>query len=60
VTRPLARVMCLTAVFGLLLGAPALAARGFSFGVASGEVTSGSAILWAHADASGSYRLEVS
>ena len=49
--RSLARVLSLTVVCGLLLAAPAPAAGGFSFGVAAGEVTSSSAVLWAHADA---------
>jgi alkaline phosphatase D len=35
-------------------------ARGFSLGVAAGDVSSSSAILWAHADKSGKYTLKVS
>jgi phosphodiesterase/alkaline phosphatase D-like protein len=51
---PLALIILLLAV------APsAHAARGFQYGVAAGDVTSSSAILWAKAEKSGSYRLEV-
>ncbi|HEX8857002.1 MAG TPA: alkaline phosphatase D family protein [Thermoleophilaceae bacterium] len=51
----------------LLLAAAAVAAvptsasaRGFSYGVAAGEVTAKSALLWARADKAGSYTLQVS
>ena len=44
----------------LLVAAPsAEAARGFSLGVAAGDVTARSAILWAKANKSGAYTLEV-
>jgi alkaline phosphatase D len=44
----------------LLLAAPAAhAARGFSFGVAAGEVTSSSAVMWGKAKKSGGYSLDV-
>jgi phosphodiesterase/alkaline phosphatase D-like protein len=43
----------------LLLAPSAHAARGFSFGVAAGDVTARSAILWAKANKSGEYALEV-
>jgi alkaline phosphatase D len=46
------------AVATLALPATAVGA-GFSFGVAAGDVTSSSAILWAHADASGPVTLRV-
>jgi alkaline phosphatase D len=48
----------ITAV-GLLLAPSALAAKGFSLGVAAGEISSKSAVLWAHAKKNGSYRLQV-
>jgi phosphodiesterase/alkaline phosphatase D-like protein len=43
----------------LLLAPSAHAARGFSFGVAAGDVTARSAILWAKANKAGEYTLEV-
>jgi phosphodiesterase/alkaline phosphatase D-like protein len=44
----------------LLLAAPsAHAARGFSLGVTSGDVTASSAVLWAKAKKSGQYTLQV-
>jgi phosphodiesterase/alkaline phosphatase D-like protein len=43
----------------LVSAPPAFAARGFSLGVAAGDVTHSSAILWGHANASGGYRLQV-
>jgi phosphodiesterase/alkaline phosphatase D-like protein len=43
----------------LLAGAPAAAAAGFTFGVAAGDVTSSSAILWTRADRPGPVTLEV-
>jgi phosphodiesterase/alkaline phosphatase D-like protein len=44
----------------LLVAAPsAYAARGFSFGVTAGDVTSSSAILWGKANKSGGYSLDV-
>ena len=49
-------------VVGLVLGVPAAAqadSRGFSFGVAAGEVTPTSARLWARADRPGRVRLRV-
>jgi alkaline phosphatase D len=46
------------AVLAILVPASA-AAKGFSFGVAAGEVSAKSAILWGHADAAGKYTLEV-
>jgi phosphodiesterase/alkaline phosphatase D-like protein len=48
------------ALLALLLLAPsAHAARGFSFGVAAGDVTARSAILWAKANKSGAYNVQV-
>jgi phosphodiesterase/alkaline phosphatase D-like protein len=44
----------------LLVPSSAFAARGFTLGVAAGEVHSTSATLWAKADGSGRYTLEVS
>jgi phosphodiesterase/alkaline phosphatase D-like protein len=43
----------------LLLAPPALAAKRFSYGVTAGDATSTSAILWAKANRSGRYLLEV-
>ena len=48
------------AALTLVLAPTAFAAKGFSFGVASGDVTSSSAILWAKANKSGKYTLFVS
>ena len=42
-----------------LLSASAASADGFSLGVAAGDVTANSAVLWAHADQPGGTRLEV-
>jgi alkaline phosphatase D len=53
VALPLAAVLC------LLVAPPAFAGKGFSLGVAGGEVTSSSARLWAHAKKSGEYTLIV-
>jgi phosphodiesterase/alkaline phosphatase D-like protein len=49
------------ALLTLLLAIPptANAARGFSFGVAAGEVTAKSAVLWGKANTSGGYSLDV-
>ena len=55
-TTPLALAVVTVAA----LPAAASAARGFSLGVAAGDVTSSSAILWAHSDRSGRAVLEVS
>ena len=48
------------AALTLVLAPTAFAAKGFSLGVASGDVTSSSAILWAKANKSGKYTLFVS
>jgi alkaline phosphatase D len=48
------------ALAGLVLAAPAMGARGFSFGVAAGEVTSTSAHLWARATRPGRVLLQLS
>ena len=55
----LTRSLPIAAAAALLLAPPALAAKGFSLGVAAGEVSSSSAVLWAHATGSGSYTLQV-
>jgi alkaline phosphatase D len=47
------------AALTLLLTPTAFAAKGFSYGVAAGDVTPRSAILWGKADRAGNYRLEV-
>jgi phosphodiesterase/alkaline phosphatase D-like protein len=53
-------VRALIASAGLaLLSAPAASADSFSLGVAAGEVTASSAVLWARADQPGGTRLEV-
>jgi alkaline phosphatase D len=51
---PLVALICLAAA------APAGAARGFSYGVAAGDVTSGSAILWGRAARPGRVQLQLS
>src|SRR5436190_19273526 len=51
--RAVAAVSVLAAVLAVPSAAPA--ASGFSFGVSAAEVTSSSAILWAHANSSGRY-----
>ena len=54
-----ARALLLAFIAALLLAPPALAAKGFEFGVTPGEVTSSSALLWGKATKSGKYSLEV-
>jgi alkaline phosphatase D len=58
-TRALTRSLPLALTALMLLAPSALAARGFSLGVAAGEVTARSAILWGKAAGSGEYRLRV-
>ena len=55
------RTLLATVVFALMLvlAPAAFGAKGFSFGVASGDVTARSAILWAKARQGGTYGLEV-
>ena len=54
------RLLPLALTILLLAVAPsAYAARGFQYGVAAGEVTSSSAVLWAKAKKSGRYTLDV-
>jgi alkaline phosphatase D len=54
------RLIPLAMTISLLAVAPsAHAARGFSYGVAAGEVTSGSAVLWAKANKAAAYTLDV-
>jgi phosphodiesterase/alkaline phosphatase D-like protein len=55
----LSRLLIVAALMALLLAPPAFAANGFSLGVAAGEVSSKSAVLWAHAKKNGSYTLQV-
>src|SRR5919109_3338505 len=57
--RLLTGTLFLAAAATLVLTSPAAGARGFRHGVAAGEVTSRSAVLWAHANRSGKYRLEI-
>jgi alkaline phosphatase D len=57
---PRTLLAALVAALMLALAPSALAARGFSFGVAAGDVTATSAILWSKASRSGNYRLQVS
>jgi alkaline phosphatase D len=54
-----ARAFLLALVATLLLASPALAAKGFQFGVTAGEVTSSSAVLWGKAAKSGKYKLDI-
>src|SRR5688500_7303404 len=58
-SRLLACTLLPAAAAALLLAPPAFAARGFSHGVAAGEIGPRSAVLWAHADRSGRYTLEL-
>jgi phosphodiesterase/alkaline phosphatase D-like protein len=54
------RLLPLVLTILLLAAAPsAYAARGFQYGVAAGDVSSSSAVLWAKAKKSGRYTLEV-
>src|SRR2546423_5965041 len=55
------RAVAMVPVLAVLLAVPtsAQAARGFSYGVSSAEVTSSSAILWAHATSRGRYILRI-
>jgi phosphodiesterase/alkaline phosphatase D-like protein len=57
VTRALAAALTVLSI--LLLAPAAHAARGFSLGVQAGDVTARSAILWAHANQSGRYVLDI-
>ena len=56
--RRLVRALMASAVIALL-AAPAAGGASFSFGVAAGEVTPNSAVLWARADQPGQTTLEV-
>jgi phosphodiesterase/alkaline phosphatase D-like protein len=47
------------AALTLVLTPPAFAAKGFSYGVAAGDITPRTAILWGKADEAGTYGLEV-
>jgi alkaline phosphatase D len=58
-TRTFRRSLLAALAATLMLAPSAFAARGFSLGVAAGEVSSSSAILWAHAAKSGRYTLQV-
>jgi phosphodiesterase/alkaline phosphatase D-like protein len=49
----------LALVLALVLAPSAFAAKGFSYGVAAGDVTATSAILWGKANKSGEYTLQV-
>src|SRR5687768_8635384 len=53
------RVVLATAALTLVLAPSAFAAKGFSYGVAAGDVTARSAILWGKANTSGRYTLQV-
>jgi alkaline phosphatase D len=57
--RLLLRLALPVAALLLLLSPPSFAARGFSHGVAAGEVTASSAILWGKATRSGEYVLQL-
>jgi phosphodiesterase/alkaline phosphatase D-like protein len=60
-SRTVRSALALPAIVGAMLGLPATAAgAGFSLGVAAGDVTTSSAILWTRADASGPVTLRVS
>lgn len=55
------RAVVVVSALAIALAAPTAsqAATGFSYGVASAEVTSSSALLWAHANSSGRYALRI-
>src|SRR5829696_3099555 len=55
-----ARALLLALVATLLLAPPALAAKGFQFGVTAGEMTSRRAVLGGQAKKSGNYSLDLS
>jgi phosphodiesterase/alkaline phosphatase D-like protein len=57
--RPALLVLALCSLAALLL-APAAGAKGFKFGVSSGDVSASSAILWARANSGGTALLQVS
>jgi alkaline phosphatase D len=52
-------IVALATALTLALAPPALAAKGFSYGVTAGDVTASSAILWGKAGRSGAYTLQV-
>jgi alkaline phosphatase D len=56
---PRAMLAAAVAAFTLVTAPTAFAAKGFSYGVAAGDITSRSAILWAKPDRAGTYGLEV-
>ena len=58
-TRALTRSLPLALITLMLLAPSAMAARGFSLGVAAGEITAKSAILWGKANKSGQYRVAI-
>jgi len=58
-TRTVIRPALLALAVVLVTAPSAMAARGFSLGVAAGEVSATGAIVWGHADASGRYTLQV-
>ena len=58
-TRTLRRSLLAALAATLVLCPPAFAGKGFSFGVTAGEVSSSSAILWAHAKKRGRFTLQV-
>jgi len=57
-TRTVIRPALLALAVVLVTAPSAMAARGFSLGVAAGEVSATGAIVWGHADASGRYTLQ--
>src|SRR5256885_3482776 len=56
--RRAAVVVCALAI-ALAVPTTAQAATGFTYGVAAAEVSSSSAILWAHANSAGRYSLRI-
>jgi phosphodiesterase/alkaline phosphatase D-like protein len=58
-TGALTRSLPLALIALMLLAPSAMAARGFSLGVAAGEVIARSAVLWGKAKKSGEYRLAI-
>ena len=58
-TCSFARMLAAAVTVALCLAPSALAAKGFSYGVAAGEISSSSAVLWGKAAKSGKYTLQV-
>jgi phosphodiesterase/alkaline phosphatase D-like protein len=58
-TRSVVRALIASTALVLVAAPSAFAAKGFSYGVAAGEISASSAVLWAKAARSGTYTLQV-